>query len=98
MIVEPSSLTYIADKQFEIIGEKIKFKDIPDSGVITIPKKKTGDYWYNLFKFTEEQEKEWRQWALKELSKITDKPEYALRSLELKYGFSIRYKKKGELF
>lgn len=93
----------ILNKQFEILGEKIKFEDIPENGIVTYKegKKEKKDYWYNVYKFTEEQDKEWRKWALTELRKIcADKvqAEEVFRELDLLYGFVRRYKKKGELF
>lgn len=104
MIVQgDKALTRLANKQFEILGMKIKFSDIPDNGVVTYKdgKKEKKDYWYNVYKFTEEQEKQWRDWALAELRKICSEEEVTrsvFRELELLYGFSIRYIKKGELF
>lgn len=96
-------LARIADKQFEILGVDVKFADIPDSGVVTYKegKKEKKDYWYNVYKFTEEQEVEWREWALAELRKTwSDKGavENVFREFEMLYGFTVRYKKEGELF
>lgn len=104
MVVEGESfLLRIANKQFEIIGEKIRFADIPDSGIVTykIGKKEKKDYWYNIYKFTEEQESEWRKWAWKELEKYCADNihrQELFRRLDLCYGFNIRYRKEGELF
>jgi len=91
-------LLKLINKQFEIIGETQTFEKIPDSGIVVIGKKK--DYWYNIYKFTEEQEKEWKEWVLKELEEEypSDEATKKLQDIELKYGFVIRYKKKGELF
>lgn len=97
--MEDKLLSKILNKQFEIIGETMTFEKIPESGLLPVGKKK--DYWYNIYKFTEEQEKEWKDWALKELKKhytVDEEAEAKLRDLELRYGFIIRYKKKGELF
>jgi len=81
----------------------MKFSDIPDSGVVTYKdgKKEKKDYWYNVYKFTEEQEEEWKEWALEELRKICideDGAQEVFRNIDLCYGFVRRYKRKGELF
>lgn len=101
MVVEGDPmLTPIANKQFEMIGVKLKFADIPDSGVITVGK--TKDYWYNIYKFTEQQEKEWRDWARQEMAETFSESEEnqkdILMYLELRYGFTIRYIPAGKLF
>lgn len=94
----------VLDKQFEMLGVKIRFSDIPDSGVVsyTDGKKEKKDYWYNVYKFTEKQEKEWKEWAREELRRNFCADEEHLNrvfmNLELRYGFVIRYKKEGELF
>jgi len=93
----------IADKQFEILGLKMTFADIPESGVVTYTegKKEKKDYWYNVYKFTPEQEQHWVNWALNELLKsIGDEGEVEKLFLEvnLRYGFPVRYTKQKELF
>lgn len=104
MIVQgDKALTRLANKQFEIIGEKMKFSDIPDNGVVTykVGKKEKTDYWYNVYKFTEAQEEQWRNWALAELRKLCSEEEVVkniFREFELLYGFVTRYTKKGMLF
>lgn len=101
MVVEGDpKLTRIADKQFEMIGVSLRFADIPDSGIIEVGKKK--DYWYNIYKFTEEQEKEWRKWAKETMQKTFSENEKDLQDileyLELRYGMVVRYTKSGQLF
>jgi len=91
------------NKQFEMIGTQVRFEDIPEHGIVTYKdgKKDKKDYWYNIYKFTEEQEKEWKEWAVKELRKMCEDEKVvkeAFRQLEMLYGFVIRYTKKGELF
>jgi hypothetical protein len=104
MIIEGDKiLTKVADKQFEILGEKIRFEDIPDDGLVTyvVGKKEKKDYWYNVYKFTEEQEEKWQNWAKKELRKVcADEIHLAevFRELDLLYGFVRRYTREGELF
>lgn len=87
-------LTKIVDKQFEILGVKMKFSDIPESGLVD------GKKWYNVYKFTEEQELKWKEWALKELEEECDEKQAKeiFRELDMIYGFIRRYPKKGELF
>lgn len=59
----------IIDKQFEIIGEAIKFEDIPEE--IEIGKTKKRVKWYEFYKFkNEEQYQEWRNWARKSLEEV----------------------------
>ena len=68
--------------------------------MVDVGKKK--EKWYNVYKFTEEQEKQWKEWALKELKKVhSDEKEVeaVFRELDLIYGFIRDYgKEKGELF
>lgn len=83
-----------------MLGIKMRFSDIPEDGLVESGKKKK-DYWYNVYKFTEEQEKEWRDWALEELRKACSDDKRVMevfREVDMHYGFVIRYKKKGELF
>lgn len=101
--MEIEGLTKIVDKQFEILGEKMTFSEIPEDGIVTymVGKKEKKDYWYNVYKFTEEQEKQWQEWAKKQLKKVcADEVHLAevFRELDLLYGFVRRYKKEGELF
>ena len=101
MLIEGDSKlwTSIVDKQFEMLGVNIKFANIPDSGLVQSGKKM--DYWYNVYKFTEEQEQKWKEWAIVELKKLDyeeEKVKDILMYLELRYGLVIRYTKKGELF
>lgn len=56
----------LINKQFQMIGESIKYKDIPDTGEIVIGKKKM--MWYHYYKFpTREMYEKWRKWAHEEL-------------------------------
>lgn len=101
MIVEGDVLlTKIVNQQFKILGLNKTFAEIPDSGMVDVGKKK--EKWYNVYKFTEEQEKQWKEWALAELRKIhSDEKEIqgVFRELDLVYGFVRDYtKRKGELF
>jgi hypothetical protein len=82
MVVE-ASMVKIINRQFEMIGEKIRFEDIPDDELITVGRKKI--YWYNHFKFTEEQEKEWVKWMRNTIkgTSLHNRGDF----IELRYGF-----------
>lgn len=90
------------NRQFEMLGVKMTFLEIPESGVVTYMdgKKEKKDYWYDVYKFTEGQEDEWRKWAKEEVGKVWsgEEAERVFRHIDLCYGFVIRYVKKGELF
>ena len=86
----------VINEQFKIIGEKLTFEQISPSGMVIISGKKRN--WYEVYKFTEEQEERWRKWALNLLSKEYDNPETVLQDLELRFGFVRSYTKPGELF
>ncbi len=87
-------LVPLIDKQFEMLGVPIRFNLIPEDGIITVGKKK--DYWYNIYTFTEEQEKEWVKWAGEQLKKMGRSKHFGY--LNMRYGLRINYKKEGELF
>jgi hypothetical protein len=93
MLVEPEFLTRLVDKQFKILGIQLRCSGIPDSGEITVGKRK--DYWYNIYSFTEEQEKEWREWVKTQL--VGDDMMW-YDYLDLRYGLPRGYKKERELF
>lgn len=84
-------LTEIIDKQFEIIGEVIRFENIPDDGLIEVGKKKK--YWYEHYKFTKEQEEEWVKWMKSKISGtlLSKKGDY----IEMRYGLIVDIKKEG---
>lgn len=91
-------LVRLVDKQFEMIGEKIRLKDIPKDGIITINGKKM--YWYEYYKWDSMEEYEkWREWVKKELELIgNENIEYLLNYTDLRYGLVVRYKKEGAIF
>jgi hypothetical protein len=91
----PDQLTPVLNKQFEMLGLKMKFSDLPEDGIVQNGKKK--DHWYNVYKFTEEQETEWREWAWERLKGL-ENANYWMIYAELRYGFAVRYTRKGELF
>lgn len=84
-------MTEVVDKQFEIIGETIRFKDIPDDGLIQIGKKKV--FWYEHYKFKGNQEEEWVKWMREKIrgTLISKKGDY----IELRYGLISEIKKEG---
>lgn len=81
-----------------MLGIQKEFSGIPESGEVLVGKKKLP--WYEVYKFTEAQEEEWRTWARDELQKVYDNKEAErwLMFIELVYGFVRDLKKKGELF
>lgn len=82
----------LANYQFTIIGEKTTFADIPEDGMITVGKKKIK--WYEYYFFTEEQEKEWREWCKEQ---IKDYPlPVDLYTIDMVYGFNRKNIKEGE--
>ena len=91
MKVERYLVNEIIDKQFKIIGVDLKFADIPEDELIEVDKKKV--LWYHHYKFTEEQEKEWKDWVIKKNQGKLSHNE--LMFIELRYGFVLDYKKKG---
>lgn len=89
----------VMNKQFEMLGVKVRFEDIPDDGLVEVGKKKKE--WYNVYKFTEDQEDKWREWAEKEIAKVIEDKETARKLLmkyELVFGLNRIFKKSGELF
>lgn len=76
-----------------MIGEKITFEDIPEDGMIKVGKKKV--MWWDYYLFTEEQEKQWREWC-KEKAKDCLIP-VDMFKVDMVYGFRTRYKKEGDL-
>lgn len=91
------------NEQFKMLSLQMRFEDIPESGIVSYiaGKKEKKDYWYNIYKFTEEQESKWQKWARAELRKIFPDEKTADKlflELDMAYGFVRRYPKKGELF
>lgn len=87
-------LERIVNKQFEMIGEKITFSDLPEDGLVEVKKKFIP--WYHHYKFRdEEQYEQWRTWARGELGNEDDKE---LNKIDLLYGLSFKYRpQKGQL-
>lgn len=97
MKINPVIYTELVDKQFEILGEKIRFKDIPEDGLVEYGNKGKKDMWYNVYRLTDEQEKKWKEW-MKEKLKSRINIDKIILDLDLRYGFPISYKKEGQLF
>lgn len=84
----------IIDEQFKIIGENIKFKDIPEDGNIEVKKKKM--LWYEFYLFSnKEQYLKWKDWAQKELNKVGREKDFD--KMDMLYGLNYRYEN-GLLF
>ena len=95
---EKGELYNILNKQFMMIGEKMTFEELPESGIIEVGGKKVE--WYNHYKWDSmEQYEEWKKWAAKELEYLGPSvANYLLTYADLRYGFIVRYKKEGLLF
>lgn len=92
------ALERIINKQFEMIGEKILWKDIHDSGIVTVKVKKvdTDMFWWERYQFkSETQYREWEKWALEELKK--EKMEEEWVNLFLLYSMNFPLKKGEQL-
>lgn len=83
----------LVNHQFKILGEKMTFEEIPEDGIVRIGKKKVR--WYEHYLFTEEQEKEWRDWCKEQVKDCH--VEVDMFMIDMVYGFNRRYKKEGEL-
>ena len=81
-----------------MIGEKIRFEDLPQDGLIIVNKKKV--YWYDHYKWDNmEQYIEWKSWAREQLLILGEKnTQYVLDYADLRYGLNVRLKKEGSLF
>lgn len=90
MIQLNKKLIRLIDKQFEMIKVDIRFSDIPKDGLVAVGKKK--DYWYNVYKFSEEQEVEWEKWCMEELKNVYKNPYKIFAELNILYGFIRKYK------
>lgn len=80
----------IVDKQFEIIGINIKFADIPETGLVKVGKKE--EIWWNVYKMTEDQERQWKEWAATKLRGNLLEQKHFER-IDLIYGFVRKYEK-----
>jgi len=91
-------MSKILNKQFEMIGEKMTFEDLPVDGILIINNKKVR--WYDHYKWDSwEQYQEWKKYAKEELKILGERGlEKFLNYMDFRYGFIIRYKKEGLLF
>lgn len=95
MIVENSKdfRNRLINKQFEMIGENIKYEEIPSDGLLKIGKKTK--YWYDWYFFRNEaQYKEWMKWAKEEIENIggiDNIVERELLYLDLRYGLKYKF-------
>lgn len=78
----------VIDRQFEMIGVKFRFADIPVDGMIEVGKKKK--LWYEYYKFKDmEQYKEWKKFVLAQMNGN----EQDANELDFAYGMNYEYKK-----
>lgn len=90
MNISKQTLHTVVNKQFEMIGVDLRLENIPEDSLIVNGKKR--ELWYEVYTFeTEEQYKEWRTWAEKLIPGWKD-----MLYIDLRYGMTYRYKKKGE--
>lgn len=98
MLLKEKLIEKIVNKQFEMAGFTLTYKQIPESGIIEIEhKNKTKAVpWYEVYQFpNEEMYLAWRKWMeeLLEENDITD-----IDWIDLTWGMSYKYeKKKGQL-
>lgn len=86
----------IVNRQFQMIGETITFKDIPNDGEVVKDGKRM--MWYHCYKLTSEQEEEWRKWTWEQLAMLGEERPRAFYHINMLYGMTVRYKKQGLLF
>lgn len=87
-------LEKIINKQFEMIGAKITWSQIPESGIIKemVKKKEVEIFWWEKWQFeSEAQYKEWEKWAKEELKKDDLESEWV--SIFLLYSLNFPWKK-----
>ncbi len=91
-------MDYIVDKQFEMIGAKIRMKDIPEGGFIKEAGKEVE--WWKVHKFEDvDQYEKWRDWAYAEYLKLpASDHERMFARLDMEWGMAYKYKKEGLLF
>ena len=78
----------LIDKQFEMIKADIRWKDIPEDGIILVDGKKKK--WYDYHKFDSvEQYSEWKQFILEQLKGN----EKEANKVDFHYGMVYKYKK-----
>jgi hypothetical protein len=104
LVRNPGLLEELLDKQFEMIGENVKFRDIEFGVKIKEGKKeKIVDWWKVYFFKDEEQYLEWKLWAANQIDERLDIEDdndlqVQLNFLDLAYGMNYKIKKEGELF
>jgi hypothetical protein len=95
---EKSLLYKILNKQFAMIGEKMTFEELPESGEIEVKGKKM--MWYNHYKWESmEQYEKWKEWAWSKLEHLGETMgKRVLTYIDFRYGLIVRLKKEGTLF
>lgn len=101
----PDLLLRLVDKQFEMIGEKVKYRDVENGVEFKEGKKQKILEWWKVYFFENiEQYDEWRDWAMNELKKHLSLDDRGYTNefnyLDLVFGLNVRVNnnKKGELF
>jgi hypothetical protein len=101
ILEKPGFLNRLVNKQFEIIGQPdIKIEDIEKGITIKDGKKEKIVDWWKMYSFeSNEQYQKWRDWAIKELSRM-DGTERQLNTditfIDLVYGLPVKIKKEGQ--
>ncbi len=86
---------YLVDKQFEMIGETIRYNDLPEDGLLGGKKK---NYWWDVYKFqSKKQYEEWKSWALSELEKNGDEDKFDVIDMTWGMNYTIQKIKEGQL-
>lgn len=97
---EANLLSFIINRQFELIGEQITYEDLPDDGVITIGKKKIRWYEHYLFR-DEDQYLAWKAFAISELTPHNLQKKFDLidmtYGLDYKRSLGVVANKKGQI-
>lgn len=92
-IEETKMVKQIINHQFKILGIDMNFEGIPEDGMVQVGKKKK--MWYDVYKFTEEQEEEWREYARQKLeSNFLERSNFDY--IDLRYGFVLELESKKE--
>ena len=83
------SIEKIVEKQYEMIGENVKFSDIKDEIEIVVGKKKKKIRWFDHYKFKdEEQYLKWRNWAIEKLKE--NEEEDLINEVDMVFGIDYK--------
>jgi hypothetical protein len=100
MVKRTEIVKRVVNKQFEMIGEEFRIKDLTEHPIIELKVKKKVKtvYWYEYYLFKDEnQYLEWRKWAEEEL-KREGYGTKEIVEIDLLYGMNYKLDKtKGQL-